>query len=79
MILTPIIGILFKRFTQTTEQTSLENIRIAEGLSGKVLMIGFGRFGQVSSQLLLARGIDVSIIDNDIDMIQNAERFGFKT
>ena len=47
MILTPIIGILFKRFTQTTEQTSLENIRIAEGLSGKVLMIGFGRFGQV--------------------------------
>lgn len=78
MILTPIIGILFKRFTQTTEQTSLENVRIAEGLSGKVLMIGFGRFGQVSSQLLLARGIDVSIIDNDIDMIQNAERFGFK-
>ena len=78
MILTPIVGILFKRFTQTTEQTSLENVRVAEGLSGKVLMIGFGRFGQVSSQLLLARGIDVSIIDNDIDMIQNAERFGFK-
>ncbi|MFL0428777.1 monovalent cation:proton antiporter-2 (CPA2) family protein [Moraxella sp. 179-F 1C4 NHS] len=78
MIVTPIVGILFKRFTQTTEQTSLENIRIAEGLSGKVLMIGFGRFGQVSSQMLLARGIDVSIIDNDIDMIQNAERFGFK-
>lgn len=78
MILTPIVGILFKRFTQTTEQTSLENIRVAEGLSGKVLMIGFGRFGQVSSQMLLARGIDVSIIDNDIDMIQNAERFGFK-
>ena len=78
MILTPIIGILFERFIQTTEQTSLENVRIAEGLSGKVLMIGFGRFGQVSSQLLLARGIDVSIIDNDIDMIQNAERFGFK-
>lgn len=78
MILTPIVGILFERFIQTKEQTSLENVRVAEGLSGKVLMIGFGRFGQVSSQLLLARGIDVSIIDNDIDMIQNAERFGFK-
>ncbi|WP_201586853.1 monovalent cation:proton antiporter-2 (CPA2) family protein [Psychrobacter sp. HII-4] len=78
MILTPIVGILFERFIQTKEQTSLENVRIAEGLSGKVLMIGFGRFGQVSSQLLLARGIDVTIIDNDIDMIQNAERFGFK-
>lgn len=77
MILTPIIGILFKRFTQKTAQVSLDNIRIADGLSGKVLMIGFGRFGQVTSQLLLARGVDVTIIDNDIDMIQNAERFGF--
>ncbi|WP_336929480.1 monovalent cation:proton antiporter-2 (CPA2) family protein [Acinetobacter tandoii] len=77
MILTPIIGILFKRFTKKTAQVSLDNIRIADGLSGKVLMIGFGRFGQVTSQLLLARGVDVTIIDNDIDMIQNAERFGF--
>ena len=77
MILTPILGILFKRFTQKTAQASLDNIRIADGLSGKVLMIGFGRFGQVTSQLLLARGVDVTIIDNDIDMIQNAERFGF--
>lgn len=77
MILTPIIGILFKRFTQKTAQVSLDNICIADGLSGKVLMIGFGRFGQVTSQLLLARGVDVTIIDNDIDMIQNAERFGF--
>jgi glutathione-regulated potassium-efflux system protein KefB len=77
MILTPIIGVLFKRFTQKTAQVSLDNICIADGLSGKVLMIGFGRFGQVTSQLLLARGVDVTIIDNDIDMIQNAERFGF--
>lgn len=77
MILTPIIGILFKRFTQKTAQVSLDNIRIADGLSGKVLMIGFGRFGQVTSQLLLARGMDVTIIDNNINMIQNAERFGF--
>lgn len=77
MILTPIIGILFKRFTQKTAQVSLDNICIADGLSAKVLMIGFGRFGQVTSQLLLARGVDVTIIDNDIDMIQNAERFGF--
>ncbi|WP_448761842.1 monovalent cation:proton antiporter-2 (CPA2) family protein [Acinetobacter tandoii] len=77
MILTPIIGILFKRFTQKNEPISLDNVRIADGLSGKVLMIGFGRFGQVTSQLLLARGIDVTIIDNNINMIQNAERFGF--
>ena len=78
MVLTPIIGIIFSRFTKTDKTVSLENVSVAEGLSGSVLMIGFGRFGQVTSQLLLARGVDVTIIDNDIDMIQNAEKFGFK-
>lgn len=78
MVLTPIVGILFKSFTQTKADVSLENVNIAEGLSGSVLMIGFGRFGQVTSQLLLARGVDVTIIDNNTDMIRNAEKFGFK-
>ncbi|ENU43403.1 potassium transporter [Acinetobacter baumannii] len=78
MVLTPIVGIIFKRFTQAKETVSLENINIADGLSGSVLMIGFGRFGQVTSQLLLARGVDVTIIDNNTDMIRNAEKFGFK-
>ncbi len=54
MVLTPIVGIIFKRFTQAKTKVSLENIDIADGLSGSVLMIGFGRFGQVTSQLLLA-------------------------
>jgi glutathione-regulated potassium-efflux system protein KefB len=78
MVLTPIVGILFKRFTESKDQINLDNVTVAEGLSGSILMIGFGRFGQVTSQLLLARGVDVTIIDNDIDMIQNAEKFGFK-
>ena len=78
MVLTPILGIIFKRFTQTKDEINLDNVNVADGLSGSILMIGFGRFGQVTSQLLLARGVDVTIIDNDIDMIQNAEKFGFK-
>lgn len=78
MVLTPIVGIIFKRFTQVKAKVSLEDINIADGLSGSVLMIGFGRFGQVTSQLLLARGVDVTIIDNNTDMIRNAEKFGFK-
>lgn len=41
-------------------------------------MIGFGRFGQVVSQAVLARDADVTIIDNDVDMSQSAEGFGFK-
>ncbi len=45
---------------------------------GSVLVIGFGRFGQIVSQCLLAEGTDVTTIDNDPDMIQQAARFGFK-
>ena len=41
-------------------QESMDGIDEAEGLHGQVLLIGFGRFGQVASQGLLARGVDVS-------------------
>ena len=43
-----------------------------------MLVIGFGRFGQIVSQCLLAEGTDVTTIDNDPEMIQQAARFGFK-
>ena len=45
---------------------------------GSVLVIGFGRFGQIVSQYLLAEEIDVIAIDMDPTMIQVAARFGFK-
>ncbi|MCX7303339.1 MAG: monovalent cation:proton antiporter-2 (CPA2) family protein [Hyphomicrobiales bacterium] len=77
MILTPFCIIVMRALTPKDEQT-LEGVEIAEGLSGSVLVIGFGRFGQIASQPLLLRGIDVSIIDNDVDMIQAAADFGFK-
>jgi len=46
--------------------------------SGSVLVIGFGRFGQIVSQCLLAEGIDVTAIDNDPEMLESVARFGFK-
>ncbi|QCK86000.1 potassium transporter [Phreatobacter aquaticus] len=45
---------------------------------GEVLVIGFGRFGQVTSQMLLAERAEVTIIDNDVEMIQAAATFGFR-
>jgi glutathione-regulated potassium-efflux system protein KefB len=49
-----------------------------DGVRGSVLLVGFGRFGQIVAQSLLAEGIDVTTIDNDPEMIQVASRFGFK-
>ena len=77
MVLTPLFVIVLKRLTPRA-QASLEGIEQADGLTGSVLIIGFGRFGQVMSQSLLARDVDVTIIDTDIGMIRSAEEFGFK-
>ena len=77
MVLTPFFVIVLKRLTPKA-QASLEGIEEADGLTGSVLIIGFGRFGQVMSQSLLARDVDVTIIDTDIEMIRSAEEFGFK-
>jgi len=46
--------------------------------SGKVIVIGFGRFGQLVNQLLLAKRVDVTVIDHNVDRIREAARFGFK-
>ncbi|MBX3578014.1 MAG: monovalent cation:proton antiporter-2 (CPA2) family protein [Rhizobiaceae bacterium] len=77
MVLTP-LAMLFLPYLLPKDEISLDGIEKADGLTGSVLVIGFGRFGQIASQPLLLRGIDVSIIDNDVEMIQAASSFGFK-
>lgn len=77
MALTPIVVALFRRFGPR-QKPSMDGVEVAEGLTGSVLVIGFGRFGQVVCQSLLARNVDVTIIDSDVEMVRSAEGFGFK-
>jgi monovalent cation:proton antiporter-2 (CPA2) family protein len=78
MLLGPLVATftdaLLRRFAQPDEQEPDD----FSDARGAVLVIGFGRFGQIVSQCLLAEGIDVTTIDNDPEMIQQAARFGFK-
>ncbi|MBU8975090.1 monovalent cation:proton antiporter-2 (CPA2) family protein [Lysobacter sp. MMG2] len=78
MALTPLVTLAVRPWLKRDEVTLGDDVDVADGLSGSVLMIGFGRFGQVVSQSLLARGVDVTIIDNDVEMIRSASTFGFK-
>ena len=77
MAVTP-LGLLAALWLLPKQALSMEGVEPAAGLTGSVLIIGFGRFGQVTSQALLARGVDVAIIDTDTDMIRTAWTFGFK-
>ena len=77
MALTPLILIALRRLLPP-QTRSLDGVDTPNGLHGNALLIGFGRFGQMASQGLLARGHAVSIIDADIEMIEAAETLGFK-
>jgi len=77
MALTPVVVMLVQRFVRPAPP-SMEGIDAAADLKGNVLVIGFGRFAQIVCQALLPRKVDVSIIDNDVDMIRAAGNFGFK-
>jgi len=77
MVLTP-FSIIALRWLLPRQEPSMEGVEAPDGLTGNVLVIGFGRFGQIAVQPLLANGHRISIIDNDTDMIRAAGTFGFK-
>ncbi|MEP7239642.1 MAG: monovalent cation:proton antiporter-2 (CPA2) family protein [Devosia sp.] len=76
MVLTP-LTILSLRLLPAPAQ-SMVGVEEPDGLTGDVLIIGFGRFGQIASQALLAKGHKISTIDTDTEMIRAAGQFGFK-
>lgn len=78
MALTPLVLLANKWLERGGEAPNLKDVDEAQGLRGRVLLIGFGRFAQVASQALLAQRVELSVIENDVAMIQTAAKFGFK-
>jgi CPA2 family monovalent cation:H+ antiporter-2/glutathione-regulated potassium-efflux system protein KefB len=77
MAITPLMVIAHDRLLPKASE-SMDGVDRADGLTGTALIIGFGRFGQIVSQPLLARGYEVSLIETDTEMIRAAQDFGFK-
>jgi glutathione-regulated potassium-efflux system protein KefB len=57
----------------------------SDGLDGpelspetSVIVVGYGRFGQTAAQMLMAKGIGVTLIDKEPEMIETAGSFGTK-
>ena len=69
------IELALGRIQEPKPEPELETL---EGAHGRVVVIGFGRFGQVVNQVLLAEAIDVTVIDNNVDRIRAAAGFGFR-
>ncbi|MCF3639924.1 monovalent cation:proton antiporter-2 (CPA2) family protein [Rhizobium sp. TRM95111] len=77
MVLTPLIVTAHARLVPQ-KPVDTEGLALPENVEGTVLMIGFGRFGQIVSQPLLARGYTLSLIDKDAEFVRDASDFGFK-
>jgi CPA2 family monovalent cation:H+ antiporter-2 len=48
------------------------------GAGGNVLVVGFGRFGQILAQVLLAKEVNATILDVSAERVRQAARFGFR-
>ncbi len=77
MALTPFMVMIGNKLMLkgTDTDTMEENF---EGAGSDVLMIGFSRYGQISAQMMLAGGVDVTVIDSSPNRVRAAEKFGFR-
>lgn len=76
MALTPVSVALGKRFIKPEVEEEIEENFVGAGAD--VLMIGFSRFGQIASQMLLSGGSNVTIIDHSANRVRQVEKFGFR-
>lgn len=78
MLLGPVVAklidaVLLARITPETMEEDYEGTS-----DSQVMVVGFGRFGQVVTQALLLQHINITVIDSDVEQIRAAARFGFK-
>lgn len=78
MASTPFLMMLVRRFNR-------ENAEMAAALEGpekagnaKVIVIGYGRFGQTVAQMVMAQGASVTLIDSKPEQIERTASYGMK-
>jgi len=77
MAMTPLMTALAARFGRV-EKESKDGLAGPQAGNDHIIVAGFGRMGQIISQVLRSSGVAVTAIDHNPSHIRNAERFGFK-
>ncbi|MFC4175410.1 monovalent cation:proton antiporter-2 (CPA2) family protein [Microvirga sp. GCM10011540] len=82
MLLGPIVSTLVEKVLERRGGEAVPGLADPQGHEGefesRVLVIGFGRFGQIVNQVLLGQGVPATVIDKDVERIRDAGRFGLK-
>jgi len=77
MALTPLLMMVTRRMRQ--EPRSEKGVREGPRPNGAgAIIVGYGRFGQTVAQMLITANIPVTIVDDDAEQIDVAEKFGAK-
>jgi monovalent cation:proton antiporter-2 (CPA2) family protein len=83
MLVGPMVSTLLERALRARpasgeDHSELEGQLNETELSSRVLVIGFGRFGQIVNQVLLSQRIAATVIDNNVERVRDAGRFGLQ-
>lgn len=79
MVMTPLLILAFDKLIAPRLLTSDDpGVPDMGDTSRKVLVLGYGRFGQLVARLLHAQGFETTLVDHDPAQIEFVKRFGFK-
>jgi monovalent cation:proton antiporter-2 (CPA2) family protein len=79
MVTTPFLMMLNERVDRRRKAPSTDHLDGPEDAdSARAIVVGYGRFGQTVAQMLMAKGIDVILIDSKPSQIEVSGDFGMK-
>ena len=80
MALTPFLLLLFDRLMVPRINARVPLSDVPEGMPDghEIIVLGYGRFGQIVTRLLRAQGYSMTLIDDDPAQIELVKRFGVK-
>lgn len=80
MAITPLLFIALERWVlpAVAEQGARREHDVIEHSEGRVVMAGYGRFGQIVGRILRANGIKMTVLDLDPEMVDVLGRLGIK-
>jgi glutathione-regulated potassium-efflux system ancillary protein KefC len=79
MLTTPLLIVLHDKLVEPhLDRTAAPPMDEVKDEGNKVIIAGFGRFGQIVGRLLHANGIDATVLEHDPNHIETLRRFRFK-
>ncbi|MBB1602715.1 glutathione-regulated potassium-efflux system protein KefC [Variovorax sp. UMC13] len=80
MLISPLLLVAIDRFVLPRYHHSAgpDLEEISEQQEPKVLICGFGRYGQIVGRMLGSQRIDVTVLDHNPDTVQGMREFGFR-